>query len=111
MDRFTHVRLNGIKTGYWSPKTKEEVVQRLGEYEDTGLEPSEISRTNVAWISTEKELPPIAKAVLVARLYEAGQPLRVEQAILTPGGWWKVYGTNCKKVSFWAPLPAPPEVE
>lgn len=37
MERMTLERVNGIKTGYWSPKTKEEVVQRLGKYEDTGL--------------------------------------------------------------------------
>ena len=111
MDRLTAVRVNGIKTGFWSPNTKEELVQRLGKYEDTGLEPEEVRRTSVAWISTAKELPPIAKTVLIARVYEVGQPLRVEQAIRTPGGWWKVFGTNLKKVDFWAPLPEPPEVK
>lgn len=30
MERMTHERANGIKTGYWSPATKEELVQRLG---------------------------------------------------------------------------------
>lgn len=42
MERMTHKRVNGIKTGYWSPATKEELVQRLAEYENTGLEPWEI---------------------------------------------------------------------
>lgn len=42
MERMTHKRVNGIKTGYWSPATKEELVQRLAEYENTGLEPQEI---------------------------------------------------------------------
>lgn len=32
MERMTHKRVNGIKTGYWSPATKEELVQRLAEY-------------------------------------------------------------------------------
>lgn len=36
MDRLTHERNNGIKTGYWSPNKKEELVQRLAEYEDEG---------------------------------------------------------------------------
>ena len=43
MERMTHKRVNGIKTGYWSPATKEELVQRLAEYESTGLEPQEIA--------------------------------------------------------------------
>ena len=42
-DRLTHKRANGIKDGYWSAATKERLVQRLAEYEDTGLEPEEIS--------------------------------------------------------------------
>lgn len=42
MNRLTNLRVNGIKTGYWSPAKKEELVQRLAAYEDTGLEPEEI---------------------------------------------------------------------
>ena len=42
MERMTHERANGIKTGYWSPATKETLVQRLAAYENTGLEPWEI---------------------------------------------------------------------
>ena len=42
MERMTHKRVNGIKTGYWSPETKETLVQRLAAYENTGLEPWEI---------------------------------------------------------------------
>lgn len=33
MEKLTSERRNGIKTGYWSPKTKEEVVQKLGAIE------------------------------------------------------------------------------
>lgn len=44
MERLTSERCNGIKTGYWSPAKKEELVQRLAEYENTGLEPEEIKR-------------------------------------------------------------------
>ena len=43
MDRMTHERVNGLKTGYWSPEKKEELVQRLAAYENIGLEPEEIS--------------------------------------------------------------------
>ena len=35
-ERLTSVRVSGIKTGYWSAHKKEELVQRLGEYEDLG---------------------------------------------------------------------------
>lgn len=42
MERLTSQRVNGIKTGYWSAASKEEVVQRLAAYENTGLEPKEI---------------------------------------------------------------------
>lgn len=41
-ERLTHARANGIKRGYWTSLKKEEVVQRLGEYEDTGLSPEEV---------------------------------------------------------------------
>lgn len=43
MERLTNPRCNGIKTGYWSPAKKEELVQRLGRYEDIGLTPEEIT--------------------------------------------------------------------
>ena len=42
MSRLTHKRNNGIKEGYWSPNKKEELVQRLAEYEDTGLTVEEV---------------------------------------------------------------------
>ena len=41
MERLTHERVNGIKTGYWSPAKKDNLIQRLGRYEDTGLEPED----------------------------------------------------------------------
>lgn len=42
MERLTAQRCNGIKTGYWSPAKKDDLVQRLGPYEDIDLEPAEI---------------------------------------------------------------------
>ena len=44
MKRLTNKRCNGIKEGYWSQAKKEELVQRLAAYEDTGLEPAEIQQ-------------------------------------------------------------------
>lgn len=43
MERLTHERVNGIKTGYWSSSKKQDLVDRLSEYEDTGLTPDEIN--------------------------------------------------------------------
>lgn len=47
MDRLTHERVSGIKTGYWSPNKKDELIERLAAYENTGLMPGDI-RTLVA---------------------------------------------------------------
>jgi len=63
------------------------------------------------WISTKERMPEHLKPVIVARIYEKGAPMKVEQGYLQPGGWWKVYGTNVKRVSYWMPMPEPPEEE
>lgn len=34
VERLTHERVNGIKTGYWSAATKETLVQRLAVFEN-----------------------------------------------------------------------------
>lgn len=33
-----------ISDGYWSPYSKEEIVQRLGLYEDLGLDPVQLRK-------------------------------------------------------------------
>jgi len=62
------------------------------------------------WISVEEKLPEPGMRVIIARPYEPGQPLRVEQGCYSTNGWWKVYGTNVKRVKYWMPMPKPPEV-
>lgn len=42
MERLTHKRANGIKEGYWSPNKKQELVDTLAAYENTGLIPEQI---------------------------------------------------------------------
>ena len=42
MERLTHKRANGIKTGYWSPSKKDELIERLAAYEDSGLMPEDV---------------------------------------------------------------------
>lgn len=61
------------------------------------------------WRDPKAELPKMFKPVLIARVKDPDKPLHVEQGMLTPGGWWKVYGTNCKWIVAWMPMPEPPE--
>ncbi len=62
MQRLTHERSNGIKTGYWSPEKKEDLVVRLAEYENTGLAPDEIVNLNeFEGSNTQKYLLEFAK--------------------------------------------------
>ena len=42
MERLTAQRCSGIKSGYWSTAKKDDLIQRLGQYEDTGYTPEEI---------------------------------------------------------------------
>ena len=44
MERLTHERVNGIKTGYWSAATKEALVQKLAAYENTCLTPEDMKK-------------------------------------------------------------------
>lgn len=61
------------------------------------------------WISVKDRLPDIWNPVIVARHIKKGEPLKVEQGIYLVNGFWKVYGTQTKKVLYWMPLPEPPE--
>lgn len=118
MERMTHERASGIKTGYWSPETKENLVQRLAAYEDTGLEPQEVQaladasrRLNGAaagWISVQDKLPPLGQTVIVYREYTWGE-VKVEQGCRDLNGWWRMYGTRTKRITHWMPLPQPPK--
>ncbi len=68
MKRLTQKRINGIKTGYWSASKKDELVARLAEYEDTGLEPAEVlqlKKNAVQWIPVTERLPEDGRRVLV----------------------------------------------
>ena len=43
-ERLTHERVNGIKHGFWSAAKKDELIERLAAYENTGLSPKEIEK-------------------------------------------------------------------
>lgn len=80
-----------------------------GEWERTVERMNAGKGTNVPgkWVSVEERLPVANERVIVAR---GGD--KVEQGIfLGVNGWWKVYGTNTKKVTHWMPLPEPPKTE
>lgn len=42
MERLTYERNDGIRTKYVSPARRELLIQRLAEYENTGLNPEEV---------------------------------------------------------------------
>lgn len=47
MQRLAFFRVNGIKEGYWSPNKKQELIDRLAEYENSGLTPEEVRELNM----------------------------------------------------------------
>lgn len=85
MERLTHKRANGIKQGYWGLATREQLIERLAAYEDTGLEPEEVAKANTfvgsqaekmmielqaerkrdRWIPVTERLPEAKQLVLV----------------------------------------------
>lgn len=67
MDRLTAQRCSGIKSGYWSTAKKDELVQRLGQYEDTGLTPEEIT-ARLSAQETPSNVPVIEPDKLAAYL-------------------------------------------
>lgn len=110
MERLTAERVNGIKTGYWSAAKKDELVQRLGEYEDTGLEPEEIQKmrqrskhTDNGWISVA-EMPPKRRGLYLCTAECEGERYVIVGHYNGPG-WTEDYAGQ--KVIAWQQLPEP----
>ena len=103
MIRLTYERVNGIKSGYWSPAKKDELVQRLGAYEDTGLLPGEI-RQRITWIPCWRQLPGDDRIVLVTCRSKKGS-LSVNRAYYD-GFSWHGSGSMAEVIA-WMPLPEP----
>jgi len=61
------------------------------------------------WHDPDVDLPKMGTPVIIARVKDPEQPLRVEQACLTPGEWWKIWGGNVRRIVAWMPMPEPPE--
>lgn len=122
MDRLTHERCNGIKTGYWSAAKKEELVQRLAEFENLGLEPeyigdlqeyckylvNQLDLYRRSWHDAKTDPPKEAGeyivmikggADVITLLYDGGLWFEEDEE-----GWQTYYS-----VTHWMPLPEPPE--
>ena len=124
MERLTHPRNNGIKTGYWSPNKKDELIERLAEYEDTGLTPQEIylmkagtilKSMEMQWIPVEERLPDTDDYVLMS-FDNFSLPLvgRYESDEDGGGAWYlgdcdenDTCVSNDLFVNAWRPLPEP----
>ena len=135
-ERLTHERMNGIKEGYWSPRKKEELVQRLAEYENTGFEPEEIkgladkiiglSKLVMAdWNPVEEQLPETGKRCLVKMKHHAwisdydseripdnekvyhAEYTEICEAIYQGDGDWSYYDLECgESTAFTSPHPS-----
>ena len=106
MNRLTQKRVNGIKTGYWSTSKKDDLVARLAEYEDTGLNPEEVLRLKknaVQWIPVTERLPEDGYylATLDGELVGQEEPFTGRCGI--ENGKWD--DEDC--VMAWMPLPEP----
>ena len=61
MEKLTYERVNGIKTGYWSSSKKQDLVDRLSEYEDTGLTPEQIRQIDDLYAEKCREVAELRK--------------------------------------------------
>lgn len=120
MNRLTQKRVNGIKTGYWSAGKKDELVARLAEYEDTGLEPAEVLQLKKEfeerrWIPVTERLPESGKYVLMSfENFTLPAIGRYEVNDEGDGAWYlgdNDEGDTCCSVGLfvnaWMPLPEP----
>ena len=110
MERLTHERKSGMKTGYWSPNKKQELVDRLAMYEVR----EDAKDTNVPgkWIPCSEKLPEDESYILVS-FENATMPdiARYEEndegGTFYPGDDEKSYSSYGIFVNAWTPLPEP----
>ena len=104
MKRLTHERKSGMKTGYWSPNKKQELVDRLAMYEDR----EEKGR----WIPINERMQEDESYILVS--FENATMLDIpryeendERGAFYPGDDEKSYSSYGIFVNAWMPLPEP----
>lgn len=124
LNRLTHERNNGIKSGYWSPNKKDELIERLAGYENTGLSPEEIEERDKSdtdelvkimreleehrWIPVEERLPEEFHRVLVTTQTKKG--LANINLAYREGKYWHGNGTMANVIA-WMPLLKPYQPE
>ena len=111
IDRLTHKRVNGIKTGYWSAASKEAVVQRLAEYENTGMMPEDImlSASAARWIPCSERPPKDGQDILAYLINE--HEARIVPANYDHGTWYDCIFNKlipADQITHWMPSPKPP---
>lgn len=119
ISRLTHPRSNGIKTGYWSPNRKDELVERLAEYENTDLMPQDVIelKTILRAIGREwtpADQPPQWEDYILLSFANFSIPLVGPYEPDNDGGGAYYVGddeTSCSRhglyVNAWMPLPEP----
>ena len=101
MERLTHKRKSGMKTGYWSPNKKQELVDRLAMYEDR----EDAKDTNVPGklIPCSERLPENAMNVIAQ--FSSGTVTELRYA--GNGIFEGIYEYSTKVIIAWMPLPTP----
>lgn len=98
MQRLTHKRESGMKSGYWSPNKKQELVDRLAMYEDA----AEKDRFG-KWIPCSERLPEDNTDVIVC--FYSGTV--TEMRYWGNGIFQGIYEHTTKVIVAWMPLPKP----
>nr|WP_288555647.1 DUF551 domain-containing protein [uncultured Mediterraneibacter sp.] len=110
MERLTHKRANGIKSGYWSPAKKQELVDRLAIYEDR--EDAKDKNVPGKWIPITERTPKDESYILVS--FENATMVDIaryeeddEGGSFYPGDEDEAYSKYGIYVNAWMPLPEP----
>ena len=118
MERLTHKRENGIKTGYWSPSKKQDLVDRLASYENTGLDSEDIKvlvddviKVNQMliqdWIPCSEKLPEETGYYLVQLKEKIVSEDYADRTVALYSGEDKCFMSYEKLIIAWQPLPEP----
>ena len=110
MERLTHKRVNGIKSGYWSSAKKQDLVERLAMYEDR--EDAKYTNVPSKWIPITEQTPENEGYILVSFENYTGLSIaRYEEddegGRFYPGDDDEPYSKYGIYVNAWMPLPEP----
>ena len=123
MERLTHPRSSGIKTGHWSPEKKDALIEQLAAYEDTGLTPQEIYSLKAGtilkaigekWIPVKERLPKEDESVIICTRYgtvKEGTYTERYGYAMRKGFFTEDYFEELCDVIAWMPLPRPYQEE